>query len=67
VLHGPVRAIAPGSADTLSKATKPLPPGLEISGNYVGGGNWRMQFDDRCAMMSCGDLDQEQRFYTNVG
>jgi len=57
-------AIAPGSADMLSKATKPLPPGLEISGNYVGGGNWRMQFDDRSAMMSCGDLDQEQRFYT---
>jgi len=57
-------AIAPGSADVLSKATKPLPPGLEISGNYVGGGNWRMQFDDRSAMMSCGDLDQEQRFYT---
>jgi hypothetical protein len=57
-------AIAPGSADMLSKATKPLPPGLEISGNYVGGGNWRMQFDDRSAMMSCGGLDQEQRFYT---
>jgi hypothetical protein len=57
-------AIAPGSADKLSKATKPLPPGLEIAGNYMGGGNWRMQFDDRSAMMSCGDLDQEQRFYT---
>jgi len=57
-------AIAPGSADKVSKATKPLPPGLEIAGNYVGGGNWRMQFDDRSAMMSCGDLDQEQRFYT---
>jgi len=57
-------AIAPGSADVLSKATKPLPPGLEIDGNYVGGGNWRMQFNDRSAMMSCGDLDQEQRFYT---
>jgi len=57
-------AIAPGSADKLSKATKSLPPGLEIAGNYVGGGNWRMQFDDRSAMMSCGDLDQEQRFYS---
>ena len=57
-------AIAPGSADLLSKATKPLPPGLEIAGNYMGNGNWRMQFDDRSAMMSCGDLDQEQRFYT---
>ncbi|HEY1206866.1 MAG: hypothetical protein ABSH46_21095 [Bryobacteraceae bacterium] len=57
-------AIAPGSADKLSKATKPLPPGLEIAGNYVGSGNWRMQFDDRSAMMSCGGLDQEQRFYT---
>jgi len=57
-------AIAPGSADKLSKATKPLPPGLEIAGNYVGGGNWRLQFDDRSAMLSCGDLDQEQRFYT---
>jgi len=30
----------------------------------VGSGNWRMQFDDRSAMMSCGGLDQEQRFYT---
>ena len=57
-------AIAPGSADTLSKATKPLPPGLEIDGNYVGNGGWRMQFNDRSAMMACGDLDQEQRFYT---
>ena len=57
-------AIAPGSADMLSKATKPLPPGLEISGNYVGAGNWRLQFDDRSAMLACGDLDQEQRFYT---
>jgi len=57
-------AIAPGSADMLSKATKPLPPGLEIAGNYVGNGGWRMQFNDRSAMMSCGDLDQEQRFYT---
>jgi hypothetical protein len=57
-------AIAPGSADMLSKATKPLPPGLEISGNYMGNGGWRMQFNDRSAMMACGDLDQEQRFYT---
>jgi hypothetical protein len=57
-------AIAPGSADMLSKATKPLPPGLEIAGNYVGNGGWRMQFNDRSAMMACGDLDQEQRFYT---
>jgi hypothetical protein len=57
-------AIAPGSADMLSKATKPLPPGLEISGNYVGGGNWRLQFDDRSAMMSCAGLAPEQRFYT---
>jgi hypothetical protein len=56
-------AIAPGSADALSKATKSLPPGLEIAGNYIGGGNWRMQFDDRSAMMACGDLDQEQRSY----
>jgi hypothetical protein len=56
--------MAPGSADMLSKATKPMPPGLEIAGNYVGSGGWRMQFDDRSAMMSCGDLDQEQRFYT---
>jgi hypothetical protein len=57
-------AIAPGSADMLSKATKPLPPGLEISGNYVGGGNWQLQFDDRSAMMSCASLAPEQRFYT---
>lgn len=57
-------AIAPGSADMLSKATKPLPPGLEIAGNYMGASGWRMQFDDRSAMMACGDLDQEQRFYS---
>jgi hypothetical protein len=30
----------------------------------MGNGGWRMQFNDRSAMMSCGDLDQEQRFYT---
>lgn len=56
-------AIAPGSADRLSKATKPLPPGLEIAGNYMGSGNWRVQFDDRSAMLSCASLDQEQHFY----
>jgi hypothetical protein len=56
--------VAPGSADMLSKATKPLPPGLEIAGNYVGEGNWCLQFDDRSAMLSCGDLDPEQRFYS---
>ncbi|MGA3210991.1 MAG: hypothetical protein ABSD20_06760 [Terriglobales bacterium] len=56
-------AIAPGSADMLSKATKPLPPGLEISGNYAGSGNWQLQFDDRSAMMSCAGLAPEQRFY----
>lgn len=56
-------AIQPGAADFLSKATKTLPPGLEISGNYIGAGNWVMQFDDRSAMMSCGGLAPQQRFY----
>lgn len=57
-------AIVPGSADTLKKATNKLPPGLEISGRYVGAGNWVMQFDDRSAMTSCGTLAPQQRFYT---
>jgi hypothetical protein len=57
-------AVQPGSGDLLSKATKTLSPGLEISGNYVGAGNWVMQFDDRSAMMSCGGLAPQQRFYT---
>lgn len=57
-------AVQPGAADLLSKATKTLPPGLEISGNYVGAGNWDLQFDDRSAMMSCGGLAPQQRFYT---
>lgn len=57
-------AAQPGSGDLLSKATKTLPPGMEISGNYVGSGNWVLQFDDRSAMTSCGTLAPQQRFYT---
>jgi hypothetical protein len=56
-------AMMPGSADTLKRATNKLPPGLEISGRYVGAGNWVMQFDDRSAMTSCGTLAPQQRFY----
>ncbi|MGO9348079.1 MAG: hypothetical protein ACLPZJ_17035 [Terriglobales bacterium] len=56
-------AMLPGSADTLKKATNKLPPGLEISGNYTGAGNWVLQFDDRSAMTSCGTLAPQQRFY----
>lgn len=57
-------AIQPGSADFLAKATNKLSPGLEISGNYIGAGNWVLQFDDRSAMTSCGTLAPQQRFYT---
>ncbi len=57
-------AMVPGSADTLKRATNKLPPGLEISGRYVGAGNWVLQFDDRSAMTSCGTLAPQQRFYT---
>jgi hypothetical protein len=57
-------ALQPGSADFLSKATKKISPGLEISGNYIGAGNWVLQFDDRSAMTSCGTLAPQQRFYT---
>ena len=57
-------AMMPGSADTLKRATNKLAPGLEISGRYVGAGNWVMQFDDRSAMTSCGTLAPQQRFYT---
>lgn len=57
-------AMMPGSADTLKRATNKLAPGLEISGRYVGAGNWVLQFDDRSAMTSCGTLAPQQRFYT---
>ncbi|HEY2118253.1 MAG TPA: hypothetical protein VGH37_03635 [Candidatus Acidoferrum sp.] len=42
----------------------PLEPGLYMSGNFVGNGSWRIEFDERNAAMKCADLAPGQRSYT---
>jgi hypothetical protein len=42
----------------------PIPPGPYIGGNFIGKGEWRIEFDDRFAMMSCGGLAPSQYNYT---
>ncbi len=44
----------------------PLPPGLQLAGNFEGNGSWRLEFDDRSAMMTCAGLDPEQHSYSLV-
>jgi len=44
--------------------TKPLPPGPDLGGNFEGAGRWRMEFDDRWAMVQCGGLVLEQHAYS---
>jgi hypothetical protein len=42
----------------------PIPPGPYIGGNFIGKGEWRIEFDDRFALMSCGGLAPSQYNYT---
>jgi hypothetical protein len=47
----------------LPELTKPLPPGPDAAGNFEGAG-WRMEFDDRWAVVNCGTLVPEQHEYS---
>jgi hypothetical protein len=44
----------------------PIPPGPNMSGAFAGSGSWRIEFDDRFAMMSCAGLAPEQHSYSIV-
>jgi hypothetical protein len=48
----------------LPKVGKTLPPGPEIAGAFQGAGNWRIEFDDRFAMLKCSELYPQQYDYT---
>jgi hypothetical protein len=48
----------------LPQLTKPLPPGPDAAGNFEGAGRWRMEFDDRWAVINCGTLVPEQHSYS---
>jgi hypothetical protein len=48
----------------LPQLTKPLPPGPDAAGNFEGAGRWRMEFDDRWAVVNCGTLVPEQHSYS---
>jgi len=50
----------------LPQLTKPLPPGPDAAGNFEGAGRWRMEFDDRRAVVNCGTLVPEQHSYSVV-
>src|SRR5580658_4246918 len=50
----------------LPQLTKPLPPGPDAAGNFEGAGRWRMEFDDRWAVVNCGTLVPEQHSYSVV-
>jgi hypothetical protein len=41
----------------------PLPPGPHMGGNFEGPGSWRVEFDDRFAMMKCAGMDLDQHSY----
>jgi len=40
-----------------------LPPGPHMNGNFEGNGSWRIEFDDRFTMTTCGGLDPAQQKY----
>ena len=44
----------------------PIPPGPNMSGAFAGSGSWRIEFDDRFAMMDCAGLAPEQHSYSIV-
>jgi hypothetical protein len=53
-------------ASVLPEVGKELPPGPHFSGNFVGSGEWRIEFDDRFTMTTCGGLDPAQQKYSLV-
>jgi hypothetical protein len=53
-------------ASVLPSVGGPLPPGPHIYGNFVGQDQWRIEFDDRFSMTTCGGLDPQQQKYELV-
>jgi hypothetical protein len=53
-------------ASVLPEVGGELPPGSHFSGNFEGSGSWRIEFDDRFSMTTCGGLDPAQQKYSLV-
>jgi hypothetical protein len=53
-------------ASVLPEVGKELPSGSHFSGNFEGNGSWRIEFDDRFSMTTCGGLDPAQEKYSLV-
>ncbi len=62
-LMNPFEAIV---GSVLPSVGGPLPPGPHIYGNFVGAYQWRIEFDDRFSMTTCGGLDPQQQKYDLV-
>ena len=50
-------------ASVLPSVGKTLPPGMQVTGAFEGKGGWRIEFDDRFAMVTCAGLHPEQQNY----
>ena len=50
-------------ATVLPSVGKTLPPEMHIEGAFQGNGGWRIEFDDRFAMVTCAGLHPEQENY----
>jgi hypothetical protein len=51
-------------ASVLPSVGKTLPPGMQVTGAFEGKGSWRIEFDDRSAMVTCSGLHPAQVNYT---
>jgi hypothetical protein len=51
-------------ASVLPSVGKTLPPGMQVTGAFEGKGGWRIEFDDRFAMVTCSGLHPAQQNYT---
>jgi len=51
-------------ASVLPSVGKTLPPGMQVTGAFEGKGSWRIEFDDRFAMVTCSGLHPAQVNYT---
>ena len=51
-------------ASVLPEVGKTLPPDMHIAGSFEGKGAWRIEFDDRFAMVTCSNLHPHQENYT---
>jgi hypothetical protein len=60
-------ALSKGFSDMLGKLLPtnmpPVQPGLNMGGNFVGSGQWRIEFDEQAAAMKCSDLVPSSKGY----